>query len=127
MFEYIIILLLVLIILLTLLTNDNKTDNKETIQILVRQASRWSVAATQDMNPMIALLHANYGAGYLWALRDIATDDEIYDATGIDVIKFKNEITKIQDDATIKVAKTCPNFAPQSTYLSGLAGENVMS
>ena len=40
------------------------------INTLIRQAARWSVAAQQDESPIIALLHANYGAGYLWALKD---------------------------------------------------------
>ena len=93
------------------------------IKTLVRQASRWSMAAAQDQSAMIAVLHANYGAGYLWALRDIATDNEIKEATGIDVLKFRDEITKVQDTATKKMASLCPQYAPQSTYLSKLAGE----
>lgn len=94
-----------------------------TIKTLVRQASRWSTAASQDQNSMIAVLHANYGAAYLWALRDIATDNEIRSATGIDVIKFRDAITKIQDDATKKMASLCPQYAPPSTYLTQLGGE----
>ena len=43
---------------------------------------------------MIAVLHANYGAGYLWALKDIATDSEIQKATGINLGDFENEIVK---------------------------------
>src|SRR5207237_6958 len=43
---------------------------KEKVQILTRQAARWSTAASQDNNPLIAVLHANYGAGYLWAIHD---------------------------------------------------------
>jgi len=72
---------------------------------------------------MIAVLHANYGAGYLWALRDIATDNDIVAATGIDIIKFRDEITNIQDTATKKMASLCPQYAPPSTYLTNLGGE----
>lgn len=100
-----------------------KNPKTEMIQILTRQAARWSTAATQDSNPLVKVLHANYGAAYLWALKDIATDDEIKKATNINIIRFRNEIIKIQDDATKKMIKICPDYAPEETYLTGIAGE----
>ena len=62
------------------------------IKTLVRQSARWSTAAQQDNNAMISVLHANYGAGYLWALKDIATDQEITSATQIDIKKFTKNV-----------------------------------
>ena len=62
-------------ILMYIFINNNKKNNNTEKQIefaaqkLVRQAARWSTAAKQDKNSMIAVLHANYGAGYLWALK----------------------------------------------------------
>ncbi len=64
---------------------------------LVRQAARWSTAAAQDEAPLIAVLHANYGSGYLWALKDIASAREIENATGIYLKKFEDEITRIKE------------------------------
>ena len=87
-------------------------------------SSRWSVAAQQDDSPIIALLHANYGAGYLWALKDIATDQEIYDNTGIDIIKFKQKIIDIQDKSTRRVSKACPDFLGDiDKYLLKMGGD----
>jgi hypothetical protein len=114
------VILLVILILLLLQTRNQKCDKSDTIKTLVRQAARWSVAAQQDENPMIAVLHANYGAGYLWALKDIATDDEIEKATGIDVLKFRDEIVKVQDFATRKAVNACPEFGPATSYLTQL-------
>jgi hypothetical protein len=93
------------------------------IQVLVRQAARWSTAAEQDESPMIAVLHANYGAGYLWALKDIAKDDQIEKAANIDIKKFMYEITKAQDNATKRMAGVCPKYAPKQTYLTKIGGE----
>jgi hypothetical protein len=93
------------------------------LDTLVRQAARWSTAAQQDENSMIAVLHAYYGAGYLWALQDIATSSEIEKAVGIDWKKFKSEIVGVQDVATKKMAKLCPKWAPDPTYLSKIGGE----
>ena len=117
------ILILVLFFNLSNKDNSNKNFKKETIKTLVRQAGRWSTAAAQDENIMIAVLHANYGAGYLYALRDIATDREIENVTGIDVLKFRDEITKIQDIVTKRMGKACPKYAPTKSYLAKIAGE----
>lgn len=72
---------------------------------------------------MIAVLHANYGAGYLWAVKDIATDDQIAKAANIDVRKFENEIIEIQDQATIRMSQLCSEYAPTPSYLTTLGGE----
>ena len=99
---------------------NNKKDKKnfkinnnfkiKSINNLVRQAARWAIAAEQDKSPIVALLHANYAAGYLWALRDIATDADILDITKIDIINFSKKITNVQDKCTKKVSNACPNF-----------------
>lgn len=108
-------------------TTKKSTNNNKQIEFvakkLIRQASRWSTAAKQDNNSMIAVLHANYGAGYLWALKDIINNDIIEKKTGIDMMKFENEILKIQDEVTQNMAKLCPEYAPESSYLTNLAGE----
>jgi hypothetical protein len=101
-------------------TNHQKTQD---IKTLVRQGARWSTAADQDNNAMVAVLHANYGAGYLWALKDIATDNEIKRASNIDIKKYEQDIIDIQDKSTKKMIKLCPEYAPKSSYLTNIAGE----
>lgn len=115
----------IIILLLAVLSYKSENSKDEIIGTLIRQAARWSTAAAQDENPMVAVLHANYGAGYLWALKDIATDDEIKQASGIDVLRFKKEVVEAQDIATLKMIKVCPKFAPVRTYLTSLSGEGL--
>lgn len=103
--------------------NKSKCDKTQIIKTLVRQAARWSTAAAQDSNPLISILHANYGAGYLWALRDIATDAEIESAVGIDILQFRDAITNAQDYSAKKMMAVCPQFAPKDAYLSKIAKE----
>ena len=116
-------------ILMYVLINNNKKNKKKNntekqiefaAKKLVRQAARWSIAAKQDKNSMIAVLHANYGAGYLWALKDIIKTDIIEKKTGIDMMKFEDEIVKIQDEVTKNMARLCPNYAPEPSFLSNL-------
>ena len=105
--------------------NDSKKVLNDIIKKLIRQSARWSTASTQDKSALIAMLHANYGAGYLWALKDIASDSEIKTATGIDILRFENEITDAMDKATKKMIHSCPQYAPESTYLTKLSGEGI--
>ena len=112
-----------IILLLTYIPPRPKVS-KESMITLIRQAARWAAAAQQDKSPMIALLHANYGAGYLWALKDIASDQDIYNATGIDVVQFKKKIIDIQDAATTRVSKQCPQFFGDiDQYLLKIGGD----
>ena len=106
-----------------LIGSDSNSIIKKTINILIRQASRWSTAAKQDKNSMIAVLHANYGAGYLWALKDIASTEQIKAASGVDLLEFEREIVTVQDMVTKRMAKLCPKFAPKPSYLTKLGGE----
>lgn len=107
------------------ITNSSRKLQNENIKILVRQAARWSTAAEQDESPLISVLHANYGAGYLWALTDIATTDEIENATGINMKRFKDNIVKIQDDSTMKMIKLCPSYAPKPSYLTAVGSVGI--
>lgn len=104
--------------------NDVKQFQKELIFKLLRQTSRWATAATQDDNPLIAVLHANYATGFLWALKDIATNSQIESATNINMTEFQNKIVGIQDATTKKLAQVCPEYAKtDDIYLAKIAGE----
>jgi len=122
---YLIIILLIIIVLLIchIMFKKNDNDKSKIIKTLVRQTSRWATAAAQDENILISVLHANYGAGYLYALRDIATDEEIVNTTGIDVLQFRDAVTQVQDYSTKRLMELCPNFAPKASYLSKVASE----
>ena len=95
------------------------------IKKLLRQAARWSIASQQDTSPIIALLHGNYGAAYLWALTDIASDSEIYKVTGVDVKTLTAKIVAAQDLATQRVSGACKNFKGDiDEYLMSIAGNS---
>ena len=106
------------------ISNDTKRYHNEIIQKLVRQTARWSTAASQDKNPVIAVLHANYGTGYLWALKDIATKEEIENATNIDMDKFQKNVVDTQDKVNQNLVMLCPDFnKTDNLYLAQIGGE----
>jgi len=99
------------------------TPLDDAVRTLARGAARWSTAATQDQNALIAVLHANYGAGYLWAINDIVTSSDFERMTGHDYIKFRDSIINAQDVATKKAISVCPQFGPPRNYLTKIGGE----
>jgi len=113
----------VIFVLYLMMQNKTRGMNKS-IEKLVRQSARYAVAAQQDASPVIAVLHANYAAAYFYALRDIATESQIHNATGIDVKKFKEHVTNVQDMVTRKTAEKCPDFVGEvDIYLAQIGGE----
>lgn len=109
------------------ISDSNHQMVNQIINTLIRQISRWSNAAIQDKTPIIEVLHANYGAGYLWALTDVFTTEQIQTATNMtndEYMKFKDKIVGIQDNATQKLVKLCqPSMRGLDPELSRRAGE----
>lgn len=118
-------LLAALLIFLVFIRGSNGAS-KASIEKLVRQSARFATAAQQDESPLVSVLHANYSAGYLWALKDIATPRQIHNATGVDINKFEEHISNVQDMVTKKTLKKCPEFAGDvDLYLATIGGEAV--
>jgi hypothetical protein len=116
-------LLAALLIFLVFVRGSNGAS-KASIEKLVRQSARYATAAQQDESPLVSVLHANYSAGYLWALKDIATPKQIHNATGVDINKFEEHISNVQDMVTKKTLKKCPEFAGDvDLYLATIGGE----
>ena len=116
-------LLGVIFVLYLMMKNKTRGMNKA-IEKLVRQSARYAVAAQQDESPVIAILHANYAAAYFYALKDIASESQIHNATGIDVKKFKEHVINVQDMVTRKTSEKCPDFVGEvDIYLAQISGE----
>lgn len=98
---------------------QNKTRGmKSSIEKLIRQSARYATAAQQDKSPVIAVLHANYAAACLYALKDIASNSQIHNATGIDVKKFTQHVTNVQDMVTKRLQRLVQNLREMLTFIS---------
>ena len=116
-------LIAAIFVLFLMMQNKTRGMNKS-IEKLIRQSARYATAAQQDKSPVIAVLHANYATAYLYAVKDIANESQIHNATGIDVKKFKEHVTNVQDMVTKKTSEECPNFAGDvDIYLAQIGGE----
>lgn len=116
----VILVIIIIIVLIVINTNCNKRDSF-IIKTLIRGCSRWAIASKQDKSPLIALLHANYASGYLWAIKDVFTNEDIRKWSGVNIIDYQNKITSIQDSATQRVSKICPMFANEILFDKQLA------
>ncbi len=96
-----------------------------TLDLLIRQAARWSTAAMQDDHPFIAVLHANYGVAYAIALRQVASDEEVIAKTGIDPFALERKVVKIQEGATLALSRSCPELSKRLGPLAVLAKESA--
>lgn len=98
------------------------SGKKQPIKKLVQQSAKWATMAQQDESPIVAVLHANYAAGYLWALKDIASPNDINRETGINIKQFEEHIINVQSMVTKRIIKQCPELAGEiDLYLSSIA------
>lgn len=92
-------------------TKKNEFDNA--VYTLYRQSARYALAADQDEEEIIRVLHANYATGYLWAIKDIVTGEDFKRITGEDLLNFENKIVSIQDKSTLKLVQKCKDLIPK--------------
>ena len=107
-------------------SKSEKNRVNDFIRKIVRQAARWTTAAEQDTNPLIKVLHANYGAAYIFALGDAGVDPEqIEKAMGsnFNYNQFRDHIVQVQDDAGKIAVVACPSFGPPMNPFTEIAGE----
>lgn len=104
--------------------NFNLTKQHNIINTILRGSARWAAASLQDKSPIVAVLHANYATGYLWALKDSFSDIDIQRETGVDIIEFQKKIIDVQDKSTQMLVQKCPQFASNiDIYLGKIAKE----
>lgn len=107
----ILLLIISIISLFFIQTKKNEFDNA--VYTLYRQSARYALAADQDEEEIIRVLHANYATGYLWAIKDIVTGQDFKRITGEDLLTFENKIVSIQDKSTLKLVQKCKDLIPK--------------
>lgn len=93
------------------------SDSSDIIKLLTKQSTKWSSLADQDTNPIISAIHANYGVGYLWAIKDITDDAQFRITTGMNLVDYEKNIINIQEKSIKKLIDSCKNITPDNTNL----------
>ena len=89
---------------------DSYNKYNQSIIVLYRQCARWASASLQDKSELVQVLHANYAAGYLWALKDIVSTEYFYKLTGQNFLAFEHSIVDIQNKATKRLINKCKDL-----------------
>lgn len=84
--------------------------NRIIVKKVMKNAIKWTAMAKQDSDPLMALLHANYGAAYVYALKDSVGQKHII-KNFPDFDKYEKEIMDTQELAA-KIFTN--NSGPQS-------------
>jgi hypothetical protein len=99
-----------------------KPDLTEQVRLMTKKCARWATTAQQDTSPYLSVMHANFAMGYLYALKDIATPQQIHRITGIDFVTFEKHILNLQESINQKLLKQSPDFAGDvNLYLASIA------
>ena len=117
------ILFIVMILCIWSINVYNGLSDSQKVNKLIRQTSRWATAADQDTNAYISNLHATYAVGYLMALREIYSDEEISRLSHVNVRKLDTQITQIMDNSVKKLIEVCPEGQPKNKFLAFLSKE----
>lgn len=127
--DYKIALLLLVTLVLTLYQSRKppSSDLEKAIYTMYRQCARYALASEQDEAEIVKVLHANYAAGYLWAIKDITTGEDFKRVTGEDLLTFENEIVKVQDKAALALLNKCQGLIPKidKTILQGVYAKGL--
>lgn len=115
--------LIIAIMILVMIMQNRSRGTKNSMHKLIKQSAKYAIIAQQDASPVMSVRHANYAVAYLQALKEIGSDNQIHNATGIDVKKFKEHIFNVQEMTTKKTVDRFPDYAGNSDmYLSEIAG-----
>ena len=116
--------LIIAIMILVMIMQNRSRGTKNSMHKLIKQSAKYAIIAQQDASPVMSVRHANYAVAYLQALKEIGSDNQIHNATGIDVKKFKEHVTNVQDMVTRKTSEKCPEFVGEvDIYLAQIGGE----
>ena len=103
-----------------------KPDLSQQVKVLMKKCASWATTAQQDTSPYLSVMHANYAMGYLSALKDIASPQQIHRATGVDFKNFEGHIINLQEMINTRMKTKVPEFAGEvNMYLTAI--ENKLS
>lgn len=105
---------------------DN-TTRQDMLKSLIRQSIRYQIASKQDKNKLLAVLHANYAATYMFVIKEYFTTQEILKIlkNGKNMKEFYKRVIETQDKSTRDAIIECPSYSGNeiNDFLTMLAGE----
>lgn len=105
-----------------IVAQNARRGKTKTIDTLMKRSAKYATMAQQDGSPLHSVVHANHAMAYLTAAKDLASEQEIHSATGIDMQEFKKRVYGVQSEVTRKTLEQCPQFKGDvDLYLTAIA------
>jgi len=79
----------------SIVAQNAKRGRAKTLDTLMKRSAKYATMAQQDGSPLHSVVHANHASAYLTAARDIASEQEIHNATGINMKTFKDYLSHL--------------------------------
>ncbi len=99
---------------------------RDRIQTLVQKCASYAVQAQQDASPVQAMLHANYAAAYLDALKVVSSERQIQQVGSVNLGTFQSHVLNVQKSVTDKALEAVPELAGKvDLYLQSIANPQV--
>jgi hypothetical protein len=99
---------------------------RDRIQTLVQKCASYAVQAQQDTSPVQAMLHANYAAAYLDALKVVSSERQIQQVGSVNLGTFQTHVWNVQKSVTDKALEAVPELAGKvDLYLQSIANPQV--
>ena len=96
------------------------------IKSLIQKCASYAVQAQQDTSPVQGMLHANYAAAYLSALKEVSTERQIQQVGSVNIRTFEEHILNVQKSVTDKALQAVPELAGKvDLYLQSIANPQV--
>jgi hypothetical protein len=96
---------------------DSKFSSK--MKDLVSRSKRLHVTSGQDQNALFCLIHANQARTKLETARELVSDAELSDMTGIDIVELGNRISEREKNAMRRLAMKAPSIVTKDASIGG--------
>tara|TARA_R110002073_G_scaffold302919_1_gene470707 strand:+ start:338 stop:730 length:393 start_codon:yes stop_codon:yes gene_type:complete len=104
-------LIIVAIVILGLFYLSRRGIPHDKVRSLVQRSAAFAVQAQQDTAPVQSIVHATYANAYLDALKNMSSEREIQQASGVNLKVFEEHINNVQSSVTQKVLEKVPDLA----------------
>lgn len=86
---------------------------------MIEQSTRFSSMAQQDTSPTLQMIHCCYALAYAQIARNITSDRDIENITGIDINELIYYLQECESFAIKNVGQQCPAMKVDGVYSLG--------
>jgi hypothetical protein len=99
------------------LLSDMNNDFDTKIKQIIKKSAELSFLALENKDSISSLKSSNYAIAYINVLKEFFNEEQIQNATGINISEYKNHLLKIQNQINSSIQNSCSTFSNDKQYL----------